>query len=230
MNKEKLETGLHLGLKIYEFTEQGVSGWVVSGTSKKEGKRWRRRFLTKEKAEEFLEREVWRLQGAKRDGQGSMDDEAAVGVFLGDEIERAGSRSHSPWSAGEGDRAGSATYRKGRGEWGVAGGVFVLLAVFLGFVIDVRMRGVQGNEGDGKVMATDFETNPLLSGWLSVGSGAEWTNAEHVSGQRAIVVRQATWVSGVVPSEQLSWYRLIFRSNRWVQISLVSDVRIKGCF
>lgn len=102
---------------------------------------------------------------------------------------------------------------RGSGEWSVRGGSFVLMAVFLAFAIDMRMRRAEDGEGDKKLMATDFETNPLLSGWLSVGSGAEWTDAEQVSGRRAIALRQATWVSPAVQSEQLSWYRLAFRSK-----------------
>ena len=66
MKEENIESGFSFGLKVYEFSERGVSGWVVSGISNARGKRWRRRFLTKAKADEFLARELRRLLTEKR--------------------------------------------------------------------------------------------------------------------------------------------------------------------
>jgi hypothetical protein len=64
------------------------------------------------------------------------------------------------------------------------------------------------------LLGTDFETNPMLQGWTTNGSGtAYWTTNESFSGAYSITCSNGgTWLSPPLTTTPLQWYRLTFKS------------------
>src|ERR1700678_3441015 len=64
------------------------------------------------------------------------------------------------------------------------------------------------------LLCTDFETDPLTQGWTTNGSGiATWTTNEAFSGTHSIAASNGgTWLSPMLNTTPLQWYRLSFKS------------------
>jgi hypothetical protein len=82
------------------------------------------------------------------------------------------------------------------------------LAVLMAFFLVVAVRA-------DVLLSTDFETDPVAQGWTTDGSGvATWTTNEAYSGTHSLAAsNQVSWLSPLLNTTPLQWYRLSFRSK-----------------
>ncbi len=228
-------------LKLYPASNAEHAEWIVSGPSKNEGKRWRRRFESKELAEEFFNRETEKLSFESCSspspsvpilGEGIADaspENSCRGEELDDsrkpkETSKAqGVQSHSKYSYGALEGKNSR-----RSISGVCSFLLTLCVVLLGYAIDWKLIPLRNRESAVAIYA-DFEANPLLSGWSASGPGADWTEAEHVSGRAALSVRGANWESRLVEGVVGGWFRLAFRSKGLGGVPPPPSNEARGC-
>ena len=221
MSGHKIESGL----KIYRASKAERSEWIVSGPAKITGKRWRRRFKNKELAEEFYNREAEKLN-SERGTPGRFIDlpfklknancppetfgSSGTGCYKKTEEEIG--ECHNVYSRNTYGYKSVASDSRRRSTSGMGAVLLTVSVVLLGYAVDRKFLPPTVPEKSIPIRA-DFEANPLLSGWRSSGPGAEWTDAERVSGRAAISVSGGTWESPVVNGNVGEWYRLAFRSK-----------------
>ena len=65
------------------------------------------------------------------------------------------------------------------------------------------------------LLSTDFETDPTTQGWTTIGGSlATWTTNESFSGIHSLsATNGGTWLSPLLPTSPLQWYRLSFKSK-----------------
>jgi hypothetical protein len=209
-----------LGLRLYEQSEDDGTIWMVTGMSKREGRRWRRRFPTKEKAELFLVREVRRLRAGESGSGGRESHEDIEGAIVrGCEQEGGDDRASSDERSGiRGAEFGKAMGRRlRRGKRRTNGNIRMIVAAVLvalgAYGVDRQFRGFLGPGVSGAVLESDFEVNPVLAGWKGKGDQVGWGEGTSAGGRGTLVVRQGEWVSPEAPAEPLQWYRMSFRSK-----------------
>ncbi len=74
--------------------------------------------------------------------------------------------------------------------------------------------GMVMSAGAAMVLTTDFETDPQTQGWTNNGGGTAWTTNEAFAGTHSITASNSgTWLSPLLPTTPLQWYRLSFKSK-----------------
>lgn len=79
--------------------------------------------------------------------------------------------------------------------------------------LDSLLKKNNSSERGRVVLSMDFEENPIMSGWKSLGDQNSWTGLQSASGKRSVKVEGQGWISPLVESEPSQWYRLSFRSR-----------------
>lgn len=93
----------------------------------------------------------------------------------------------------------------------VAVGLALVLAI--SYSVDRLMRSSPTALPQGVLLMENFEHNPILDGWTTTDRGSDWTNREHASGHRSIVVDSGSWSSPFIPTTPGHFYRLKFSSK-----------------
>ena len=89
-------------------------------------------------------------------------------------------------------------------KW-IPGGCALALVMAVGMTFPIRAQ---------ILLCTDFETNPVAEGWTTNGSGATvWTTNQFFSSAHSIAASSnGTWISPLLSTTALQWYRLSFKS------------------
>lgn len=182
-------------LKPFQSPTRPNAAWAVTGPVGSRGLRWRRLFITRDDAEEFL-----RAQGlsVKEVSEAAM----AGGLVVADEVPAKVRAKRA-----RGRRRVSPRFSRLQ----IACGLLVLVA--LAFAVDRMLRAKMVRELNAAFLANDFESNPILTGWKPSNEGADWSVSEHASGARSIMVSSGSWSSPSVRTRPLQWYRIAFQSK-----------------
>ena len=195
------------GLRLYEATEDGVKLWIVSGTAKRGGKRWRRRFGSREAAEEFLARRMRNMElpagGAETVFGLRLERGTGAATGTGEPLDR-GAVSSARRRKAKDRNAGRAT------GWKL---LLVIPAIALCLIVDEKLGGIRTKEKGSALISEAFEKNPSMSGWEVKGHGGEWVMDKEQKMERSMVVGDSVLSSPSVAVVGGEWYKLALRSK-----------------
>ena len=84
-------------------------------------------------------------------------------------------------------------------------GSVVVIFMAIGLTVGVRAD---------TLLDTDFESDPQAQGWTTNGTGTAWTTNAACSGTYSLTASNGgTWLSPLLPTTPLQWYRLSFKSK-----------------
>ncbi len=218
MKAKKTAKAICGGLRLYEAFDGEISVWIVSGLSETKGKRLRRRFSSKDKAEEFCQLEKIRMGIKEGSFDGALNcDESCTGPVAHSDVAKNRNTKVDVERTGTG---GVPARHETKNSWNpnkrkVSDGWQIVLAfasVLFALGVDRLFRAERSQKEAMDHWATDFEVNPCMAGWTVIGGG-EWVDIDRVSGRRSIQVHGGRWVSRTVAIEPLSWYRVRFLSR-----------------
>ncbi|MBC8166524.1 MAG: hypothetical protein H7Y20_11715 [Bryobacteraceae bacterium] len=208
-----------LSLRACPSKDNQAAGWVVTGPSKEGGRRWKRFFLSREKAEAFLEQQR-KSSGGEEASETARADAAlkeSTATRRKRKLRRASENEekNEKWDRAVAEREARKREKRSREAFAVSSprllGIIVLICLASG--IDRAVRYLGAEEKGEQLFISQFEANPLLSGWTTSGKGADWTTTEACSGSRSIQVQNATWISPLILARPREWYRITFQSK-----------------